>query len=106
MAAASFLSDWQENDYEEQVEEIPKLSLLVGPKSFVNGRFLETIQLDYSSRTARDNNGVVLNEYESTSVSMKSQGVFSIGRGISYLPAISYKRQDYHLDSNRPYRDY
>jgi len=105
--SASFLSDWQENDYEEQVEEIPKLSLLVGPKSFVNGRFLETIQLDYSSRTARDNNGVVLNEYESTSVSMKSQGVFSIGRGISYLPAISYKRQDYHLDSNRnPYREF
>ena len=43
--SASFLSDWQENDYEEQVEEIPKLSLLVGPKSFVNSRFLKPFSL-------------------------------------------------------------
>lgn len=105
--SASLLSDWQANDYAEQVEQTPKLSLLVGPKSLVSDQFLETIQLDYSSRTAKDNNGATLNNYESTSVSIRSQGAFSIGKGITYLPAISYKRQDYHLDSNRnPYREF
>ena len=104
---ASLLSDWQVNEYESQIEKKPKLQILLGPKVSWNSNFHETIKLEYAKRNDLDNFGELLNKSESIDLSLKSQGVYKVGKGFIYSPALTYKRQDYMLGSHdSPVREF
>lgn len=99
--SSSISTDWQINNFAGQIEKKPKISLLLGPNSWFNKHFQETVQFDYSQRNARDEFGEAIEKLSSRDFSAISQAKFHLGNGIKYSPAFTFKRIDYSLKNKK-----